>query len=93
MPILSSNVKEPVHVSGNVLLYLMNRTELEARAKHYGIHNRYHSRFFDCLAHKILILGKVGFQSDQTTAASWSGNTCQSSNQLIFTLIRLLFVA
>ena len=40
---------------------------------------------------KILILGKVGFQSDQITAASWSGNTCQPSNQLIITLIRLLF--
>ena len=39
----------------------------------------------------ILILGKVGFQSDQITAASWSGNTCQPSNQLIITLIRLLF--
>ena len=39
----------------------------------------------------ISILGKVGFQSDQITAASWSGNTCQSSNQLIITLIRLLF--
>ena len=36
-------------------------------------------------------LGKVGFQSDQTTAASWSGNTCQPSNQLIITLIWLLF--
>ena len=40
---------------------------------------------------KILILGKVGFQSDQITAASWSGNTCPPSNQLIITLIRLLF--
>ena len=40
---------------------------------------------------KILILGKVGFQSDQIIAASWSGNTCQPSNQLIITLIRLLF--
>ena len=40
---------------------------------------------------KILILGKVGFQSDQITAASWSGNNCQPSNQLIITLIRLLF--
>ena len=45
----------------------------------------------DLLANKILILGKVGFQSDQITAASWSGNTCQPSNQLIITLIRLLF--
>ena len=27
------------------------------------------------IANKILILGKVGFQSDQITAASWSGNT------------------
>ena len=43
------------------------------------------------VANKILILGKVGFQSDQITAASWSGNTCQPSNQLIITLIRLLF--
>ena len=40
---------------------------------------------------KILILGRVGFQSDQITAASWSGNTCQPSNQLIITLIRILF--
>ena len=40
---------------------------------------------------KILILGKVGFQSDQIPAASWSGNTCPPSNQLIITLIRLLF--
>ena len=40
---------------------------------------------------KILILGKVGFQSDQITAASWSGNTCQPSNQLVITVIRLLF--
>ena len=32
---------------------------------------------------KILILGKVGFQSYQATAASWSGNTCQPSIQLI----------
>ena len=39
----------------------------------------------------LYILGKVGFQSDQITAASWSGNTCQPSNQLIITLIRLLF--
>ena len=29
---------------------------------------------------KILIVGKVGFQSDQITAASWSGNTCQPRN-------------
>ena len=43
-------------------------------------------------SNKILILGKVGFQSDQITAPSWSGNTCQPSNQLIITLIRLLFV-
>ena len=43
------------------------------------------------LPNKILILGKVGFQSDQITAASWSGNTCPPSNQLIITLIRLLF--
>ena len=35
-------------------------------------------------------LGKVGFQSDQIIAASWSGNTCRPSNQLIITLIRLL---
>ena len=46
----------------------------------------------DCqlLPNKILISGKVGFQSDQITAASWSGNTCQPRNQLIITLIRLL---
>ena len=46
---------------------------------------------FQSQTNKILILGKVGFQSDQITAASWSGNTCQPSNQLIITLIRLLF--
>ena len=28
-------------------------------------------------ANKILILGEVGWQCDQVTAASWSGNTCQ----------------
>ena len=44
-------------------------------------------------SNKILTLGKVGFQSEQITAASWSGNTCQPSNQLIITLIRLLFGA
>ena len=43
------------------------------------------------IPNKIVILGKVSFQSDQITAASWSGNTCQPSNQLIITLIRLLF--
>ena len=32
------------------------------------------------------------FQNDQITATSWSGNTCQPSNQLIITLIRLLFI-
>ena len=47
--------------------------------------------YFGYSTNKILILGKVGFQSDQITAASWSGNTCQPSNQLIITLIRLLF--
>ena len=36
------------------------------------------------------IFGKVGFQSGQIIAASWSGNTCHPSNQLIITLIRLL---
>ena len=43
------------------------------------------------MPNKILILGKVGFQSDQIIAASWSGNTSQPSNQLIITFIRLLF--
>ena len=35
-------------------------------------------------------MGKVGFQSDQFPAASWSGSICPPSNQLIITLIRLL---
>ena len=36
-------------------------------------------------------MGKVGFQRDQIPAASWSVNTHPPSNQLIITLIRLLF--
>ena len=48
--------------------------------------------FYVWNSNKNLILGKVGFQSNQITAASWSGNSCQPSNQLIITLIRLLSV-
>ena len=40
---------------------------------------------------QILILGKVGWQCDQITAASWSGNTCQPTITQLITPIRLLF--
>ena len=42
-------------------------------------------------ANKILILGEVGWECDQITAASGSGNTCKTTIKKPITLIRLLF--
>ena len=39
---------------------------------------------------KILILGEVGWQCDQITAASWSGNTCQPTVTQPIPLIGIL---
>ena len=43
------------------------------------------------LSNKILILGKIGWQCEQITAASWSGNTCRPTITQPIALIRLLF--
>ena len=47
---------------------------------------------FHYIANKILILGEVGWQCDQITAASWSRNTCQPSLTQPIVLITILFV-
>ena len=72
--------------SGKVNIYIKKSMESNCYVTEFEI-----LAGFETFANKILILGKVGFQSDQIPAASWSGNTCPPSNQLIITLIRLLF--